>query len=480
MSAGCGDDDDDTGGKGAGGTSVGGSGGSAGAGGFATGGTGGTGGTLTGGSAGMAGAAGDAGAGGAGDATSVALEEVVTGLNSPVVLVEAPDATGRLFVTDRIGTVHIVSADGELLEDPFLDLTDQLVELMDDFDERGLLGFDFHPEFADNGRFFVYYSAPLRDEAPDDFNHTSRVSEFQVSEDDANLADADSEQVILEVDEPQFNHNGGQIVFGPDGYLYIALCDAGNADDVGVGHVEDWYEVNEGGNGQDIEENLLGSILRIDVDGDAPYAIPEDNPFADSAMPEIWAYGFRNPFRMSFDSGGDEQLFVGDVGQNLWEEVSIVEMGGNYGWNVKEGTHCFDAESPDEVLDECPDMGGMDEPLIDPILEYASANQAGGLGLSVIGGYVYRGSALPNLEGSYVFGDWSTSFDTGDGTLFVASDGGADWSMQELVIQNRDGESIGEYVLAFGRDAAGELYVLTNEMTGPTGSTGKVYRLVEP
>jgi glucose/arabinose dehydrogenase len=478
AAASCGDDDDADS-RGAGGT--GGEGGAGQAGAMATGGTTATGGGTDGvaGSGGEPG--GEAGAGGAPSALmSVGLETVATGLNSPVVLREAPDETGRLFVIDRVGTIRIVTAEGELLDDPFLDISDDMVELMDDFDERGLLGFDFHPEYADNGRFFVYYSAPPRAEAPDGYDHTARISEFQVSEGDANLADPTTETIVLEVDEPQFNHDGGQILFGPDDYLYIALGDGGNADDVGLGHVEDWYDVNEGGNGQDIEENLLGSILRIDVDGGEPYAIPPDNPFADSPMPEIWAYGFRNPFRMAFDSGGDEQLFVGDVGQNRWEEVSIVEAGQNYGWNVREGTHCFSTESPGEDLDDCADTGSMDEPLVDPILEYANGNQSGGIGLSVIGGHVYRGEELPELEGRYVFGDWSTSFETGDGTLFVASGAGTDWTMEELAVDGRAGGRLGEFVLSFGEDAAGELYLLTNEEPGPTGTTGKVYRIIAP
>jgi hypothetical protein len=315
---------------------------------------------------------------------------------------------------------------------------------MSAFDERGLLGLAFHPNYAQNGRFFVYYSAPLREGAPAGFDHTSHISEFRVSG-DPNVADPASERILLQVDQPQFNHDGGTVAFGPDGFLYISLGDGGGADDVGLGHVEDWYEANAGGNGQDIQQNLLGSILRVDIDAGAPYGIPADNPFAGipgcaDGCDEIFAYGFRNPYRFSFDLGGDHRLFAGDAGQNLWEEVSIVDKGGNYGWNVKEGTHCFDTENPDVSPPECPDtVGGghprAGDPLIDPVIEYANHHQPGGLGAVVVGGFVYRGTVLRQLSGRYVFGDWSREFEEPDGTLFVASPRKKGlWLMQELRI----------------------------------------------
>lgn len=431
---------------------------------------------------GVAGAGGAGGAGGAaGSSSAVSLELVASGLTSPVVLQPAPEAAGRFFIADQIGTIRLVGADGQLAPEPFLDLRDRLVPLNASYDERGLLGMALHPEYASNGRFFVYYSAPLREGGPADYDHTSHVSEFRVSEADPRLADAASERVVLAVDQPQTNHNGGQLVFGPDGYLYISIGDGGAANDVGLGHVEDWYATNAGGNAQNLEENLLGKLLRIDVDAGEPYAVPEDNPFTGSSQPEIWAYGFRNPFRMSFDRGGTRQLFVPDVGQNLWEEVNIVTAGGNYGWNVKEGTHCFSTESPSQPLAECPDQDPEGTPLVDPILEYPHPEPAGDIaGLTVIGGYVYRGSALPGLAGQYVFGDWSATFGSAEGQLLLASpaDGtGQAWSLARLPVNNRTPGQLGEYVLSFGEDGAGELYVLTTESTGPSGETGKVYRL---
>jgi glucose/arabinose dehydrogenase len=264
------------------------------------------------------------------------------------------------------------------------------------------------------------------------------------------------------------------------------LGDGGGANDVGLGHVEDWYAGNAGGNGQDVTANLLGSVLRIDVDGGAPYGIPPDNPFAASpGLDEVWAYGFRNPYRMSFDMGGGHDLFVADVGQLLWEEVSIVDVGGNYGWNVKEATHCFDAENPSQPQASCPDVVGpghprSGDPLIDPIIEYPQARQ-GGPGVAVVGGFVYRGETLPQFRGRYIFGDWSRSFGRSDGTLFVAmSRKRGLWNMQELRVATSPTGRLNARVLGFGQDPAGELYVLTTDNTGPTGATGKVLKLVRP
>ena len=426
------------------------------------------------------------------DAPAVGLRLVADGFASPVALVEAPDGSGRRFVVDQVGVIRIVTAGGDLLPEPFLDLRSRIVALMPAFDERGVLGLAFHPGYAGNGRFFVYYSAPLRPGAPAGYDHTARVSEFRVSAANANRADPASERVLLEVDKPQFNHNGGTLLFGPrDGYLYMSLGDGGGADDVGLGHVEDWYAANAGGNGQDIQHNLLGNILRIDVDRGAPYAVPADNPFAATpgcadGCDEIWAYGFRNPYRMSFDLGGARDLFVGDAGQELWEEVSIAVKGGNFGWNVKEGTHCFSTDNPDESPSECPDTVGAPhpragDPLIDPVIEYANHHQPGGLGATVIGGHVYRGTALPQFSGRYVFGDWSREFEEPDGSLFVAKSRKKGlWHMEQLRIATSPTGRVGHYVLGFGQDLAGEMYVLTTDQTGPAGMTGKVYRLVRP
>jgi hypothetical protein len=285
--------------------------------------------------------------------------------------------------------------------------------------------------------------------------------------------------VLLRVDKPQLNHNGGTLAFGPDGYLYISLGDGGGANDTPLGHVEDWYTENGGGNGQDITQNLLGSILRIDVDHGAPYTIPADNPFRNGpGMDEVYAYGFRNPYRFSFDMRGLNDLLVGDAGQGLWEEVSRVSRGGNYGWNVKDGTHCFDAENNRVSPATCPSVDTATQiPLIDPVIEYAHLSN-GGPGLAVVGGYVYRGSAVRQLRGRYVFGDWSRAFATPDGTLFAAAPRGSGmWPMQELVVTTSANGRLNHFLLGFGQDADGEVYVLTTDMPGPSGATGRVYRI---
>ncbi|HEX7186027.1 MAG TPA: PQQ-dependent sugar dehydrogenase [Thermoanaerobaculia bacterium] len=414
-----------------------------------------------------------------GDPLVVGVRQIASGLTAPVALVEPPDGSRRLFIVDQIGLIRVLLPNGQLLPTPFLDLRDRIVPLRTNFDERGLLGLAFHPRYAENGRLFVFYSAPLREGAPAGWDCTSHISEFLVSA-APNRADPDSERILLQVDKPQFNHNAGTVVFGPDGYLYISLGDGGGANDSSFGHVEDWYPDNAGGNGQDITDNLLGSILRIDVDGGAPYAIPPDNPFADAeGLDEIWAYGFRNPYRISFDGS---RLFAGDAGQGLWEEVSLVVKGGNYGWNVKEGTHCFDAENPGVSPAQCPSTAPGGVPLRDPVIEYSNArNPIGGIGLVVVGGHVYRGGELPQLRGRYVFGDWSRSFATPDGTLLVATARKSGlWPIQELRVHGSPGGRLGDFILGFGRDSRGEVYVLTSDSVGPSGSTGKVYRLVRP
>jgi hypothetical protein len=255
---------------------------------------------------------------------------------------------------------------------------------------------------------------------------------------------------------------------------------------VGVGHVPDWYAVNDGGNGQDVTDNLLGSILRIDVDGAPPYGIPADNPFVGrEGLDEIYAYGFRNPWRFSFDQGGTHALLVGDAGQDLWEEVSVVTNGGNYGWNVLEGTHCFSTATPEASLPFCPGTVGAGHPdngdeLIDPVIEYPHPTIAGGHGLVVVAGNVYRGAAIPELEGRFIFADWSDSFGAPSGQLFVATPTPAGlWGFETLPLDGAPDGTIARYILGFGQDLSGEVYVLTTDNAGPTGTTGRMFRIVE-
>jgi len=425
------------------------------------------------------------------EAADVGVRLVADGFTSPVTMASARDHTQRLFVADQIGVISIVRPGEGRAATPFLDLRDRVLAVDPAYDERGLLGLAFHPRYENNGRFFVYYTIPLRPGAPDGYDHSGRISEFHVSATDPDVADPSSERVLLEWDHPQFNHNGGTIAFGPtDHFLYISIGDGGNANDIGLGHVEDWYAFNEGGNAQDVTQNLLGNVLRIDVNQGSPYGIPGDNPFVGrDGLDEIYAYGLRNPYRFSFDMGGDHALILGDAGQNLWEEVSVITKGGNYGWNVKEGSHCFDAANPDTVAASCPSVVGAGHPdagapLIDPVIEYAHPGIADPdgleeIGLVVVGGYVYRGRSVPELAGRYIFGDWSNDFVAPGGTLLSADPAsGPPWTYEHLNIVNRPGGALGAFILGFGQDDDGEVYVLTTQNLGPSGTTGQVFRFV--
>ena len=416
---------------------------------------------------------------GGGNSTTVGLQLVAGGFTSPVAMVAPPDNTDRLFVVDQVGRITILTSAGASVG-TFLDVSARLTPIGIDFgagliyDERGLLGLAFHPQFASNGRFFIYYNAPKQQTDADPADSRVRLSEFTVSSGNPNVADAASERVLLEVVKPQYNHNGGQVAFGPDGYLYIGIGDGGGAGDKDNGHTPSL------GNAQD-RTRLLGKILRIDVDGGTPYSIPADNPFASdsSTRGEIWAFGLRNPYRFSFDLGGVHDLFAADVGQNLIEEVNLVTRGGNYGWRIREGGQCFNPAAPAAPPATCATTGAGGEPLIEPILTYPHRDGAATIGTSIIGGFVYRGTAIPDLVGDYVFGDYSTGFGVADGVLFAArKDAGGVWQRRSLVIAGRVNGRLGRFVLAFGQDRAGEVYVLSSANLGPTGATGQVHRLI--
>jgi glucose/arabinose dehydrogenase len=416
---------------------------------------------------------------------AVDIKLVADGFTSPIGLVAVPDHSKRLFVIDQIGKIWIIDAGGHKLPTPFLDISSKLVTLDPAFDERGLLGLAFHPDYKNNRRFFVYYNAPPRSGGPQGggtWNNLSRISEFKTSVANPNEADQSTEKALLELNDPQFNHNGGTLAFGPkDGYLYISIGDGGGANDVGPGHVADWYPVNAGGNGQDIEANLFGNILRIDVNKGNPYGIPNDNPFVGKVgRNEIYAYGFRNPYRFSFDQGGTHDLFAGDAGQVLYEEIDVVKKGGNYGWNVKEGTHCFNAANNKTSLPSCPDEDEFGNPLIDPVIELNNwQNPAGGKATVVIGGHVYRGFDIPSWYGKYIFGTFSQTPTTPNGELFITtpSKSGGLWSFNEISLKSSPND-VGYYLRGFGQDWQGEIYLTVSSILGPSGNTGKVFKLV--
>jgi hypothetical protein len=339
------------------------------------------------------------------------------------------------------------------------------------FDERGLLGLAFHPDFSENGRFFVYYSGRIPGSSDLGthlwYSHTNYVAEYRASRDNPNRADARTERVLMSIDWPQFNHNGGWLGFGPDGMLYISTGDGGYANDWGIGH-----NVMIG-NGQD-GSTLLGKVLRINVDvGEGEYySIPDDNPFVgdDSVEDEIYAIGFRNPWRCSFDMGGDRELFCADVGQNAFEEVNIVTKGGNFGWRVKEGSHCFDYQNPNAHPATCEDSG-----MTDPIIEYQNCNVFSDCkGISITGGYVYRGGDADH-DGTYFFADWSKRFDVPDGRLYAGiRNGDGAWEMRDVVV---NGMEFAPYILGFGQDQAGDVYVMVSDALGPVANRDRIYRI---
>lgn len=417
----------------------------------------------------------------------LALQLVAEGFVSPLNVLTLDDGSGRLLIADQAGTISLLQRDGRLERDAFLDLRPRLNPLKQAFDECGLLGVALHPRFRQNRQVYLYYSAPRREAAPEKWDHTSHLSLFQVTPDFSRI-DPASEQVLLQIDKPQRNHNSGRLAFGPDGYLYVGVGDGGGAHD-GGGRAEPALGHPGQGNGQNTQV-LLGKVLRLDVDAPGrPYSIPRDNPFADGRQgrPEIFAWGFRNPWGLVFDRAGQRQLFVADVGQNLFEEVNIVERGGNYGWRVREGFHGFDPANPDRAATNAPAVDAEGRPFREPILEYphpprnkpVPTNEP--TGISVTGGHVYRGKALPALQGRYVFGDWSRSWALPDGVLLMGTPGpsGGRWTVDFLPMAGKDDApfKLGAYLVAFGEDADGELYVMTNSRNTLTG-TGKVFKLV--
>ena len=355
---------------------------------------------------------------------TAALTLVASGLSSPLYLTAPPGDTLRAFVVEQTGTIRVLRRD-TLVTAPFLDLSG----MIGSYDERGLLSVAFHPSYPTNGWFYVDYTAP---------NGDLTIARYHVSA-DPNVADAASGVVLLTIPHPTYsNHNGGLVTFGPDGYLYIGTGDGGGAGD-------------PGGNGQD-STALLGKILRIDVNGASPYAIPPSNPFVGRppARPEVWAYGLRNPWRFSFDRT-TRDFYIADVGQNLWEEIDFAPAGDpgghNYGWHTMEGLHCYS-----------PSTGCVMNGLVLPVYEYDHGPEC-----SITGGYAYRGTRNPTLAGRYFFADfcagWVRSLKMQGG---VATD----------IVDHTAQFGVLPQITSFGEDGRGELYI--------TLGSGQVYRIATP
>src|SRR5262249_38937167 len=343
---------------------------------------------------------------------NLALTPLVSGLSAPLGLEQANDGSGRLFVVEQSGTIRIIQ-NGSVLSQPFLDISSKVVT----GGEMGLLGLAFHPNFRQSDKLYVNYVRSSSGQLQ------SVIAEYRLSPSNPNQADPTSERILLTVNQVgNFNnHKAGQLAFGPDGFLYFGLGDGGS-------------EGDPSGNGQNTQ-TLLGKLMRIDVDATSPglqYRVPPDNPFvAGGGLPEIWAFGFRNPWRFSFDRSSG-RLFLADVGQDSFEEVDIVTKGGNYGWNIMEGLHCFKPPSGCNVAG-----------LVLPIAEYSHAE-----GNAIIGGYVYHGAGIPSLQGAYVFGD------LGSGKIWALTETSPNTFTRSLLA------TTGKVTSAFGQDQAGELYLV--------------------
>lgn len=402
---------------------------------------------------------------------AVELETVLDGIPSPLGLAAPDDGSGRLFIYDQTGVIYIV-ANGARAAEPLLDVRSRLVTLNPAYDERGLLGLALHPGFNTNGLLYTYTSEPNGPMA--DFvnmgsttnNHQSVIAEWKIDPSNSNRVDTASRREIMRVDQPQSNHNAGGMHFGPDGLLYIAFGDGGGADDEGHGH-------SPQGNGQDLEK-ILGKMARIDVNArtspNGQYGIPTDNPFAaagTAGVDEIYALGFRNPYMWSFDKLTGE-MYVADVGQNMIEEINRVFRGGNYGWPVKEGSFFFHQNGTNAgFISATAAVQTVPPNLVDPIAEYDHSE-----GTAIVGGFLYRGAALPGLMGKYVTGDFGT-FEGPAGRLFVLDRN----QFRELRIGGDD-RALGLWIKGFGQDASGELYVMGSTELGPSGTGGKVLKLV--
>ena len=462
------------------------------------------------------------------------VELVADGLVAPLDLTFAPDNSGRRFIVDQTGLILILEPGGQMREVPFLDIRDRVV-VQSAFDERGLLALAFHPDYAVNGKFYLHYSAPREgpnicvdengavpsDPAGCPLQHTRRISEFTASPPGASTVDPATERVVFKIQWPGRKHNGGGLAFGGDGMLYIGLGDGG------------WIHGPDGdGDPFDADPDLFfgdllaqdltryyGKILRIDVNGDDfpaddqfNYGVPPDNPFANvGGIPsEIFAWGFRNPFRISFDRGGDRAMYVSATAETFFEATYKITGPGNFGWAIREGTHCIvrsSAYAPPETFAcdagadcpsgpqitfcgengrcTCPDAGPLGEPIQDPVIEYLnfaverpqSQFDGVGFGRASLGGHIYRGSQIPWLVGQFVQGDFA--IDTFNGQIMVAEPHRDKlWKLRRAFVFDATDPARAGFMKAIGQDAAGELYAITGNFSA-AGLEGKVWKIVE-
>jgi len=389
--------------------------------------------------------------------TPIQLVKVVGGLNKPLAMVQ-PQGESRMFIMEHEGLIKVLE-DGKITH-TLLDLTSKVLPFNSDYSEAGLLGMAIHPNFQKNGKIYVAYSAPLGSDntvAPAGYSHLNVVEEFVVSKSSKNSIDPNSGKRVHSLPWPNFNHNGHWIGFGPDQMLYISTGDGG--------YKAEWTEKKANYNSQKLD-NYFGKILRIDVSQSTkskPYRVPADNPMVKvpQALPEIWAFGLRDPWRCSFDSKESKQLICGDVQEDSYESIKIIEKGKNMGWPIVEGQmRCFSWENPQVQKENC------DKSAINPaVIEYpnCSAVPAGCKGISVAGGYIHRGSSS-QLHGKYIFGDWSKRFDQNDGQVFVASPTKTgSWSMVNTRVEMSEPTANGKlpYILSFAQDSKGNVYALT-------------------
>lgn len=422
-------------------------------------------------------------------ALAIETQLVADNLPSPLGVVFPNDGTGRSFIYDQTGTVKVIQ-NGAVLPTPLLNVSSRLVPLgvlgqPGTYDERGLIGFALHPDFATNHKVYTHTSettGTLADftvslPAGRGFDHQEVIAEWTISSADPNVIDPSSRRELLRIDKPQFNHNGGTLRFGPDGFLYFGMGDGGGADDADGVSFFGQPTVGHGvvGNAQKTTV-ALGKILRIDVNGNnsanGQYGIPADNPFvAGGGLKEIFAYGVRNPYAFSFDTASGD-LYLGEVGQNMIEEVDVItsaQKGANLGWNLKEGSFNFESFGADEGKVMTTPARPIPADVLDPVAEYDHDD-----GAAIVGGFVYHGSAIPALAGKYVFGDFG-GFAAANGRLFYLD--GA--QIKEFTLGNPH-RPLGLWVKGFAQDLAGEIYVCASGTLGPSGSTGKVFKLVSP